>query len=374
MDRRRLRLMRQPREALLALLCCMLVPLAAEAQSQQPAQQTTQRDDLVGRLNVGALDNQKLEGLARENDLSTLSVMAANWGISQFWPDSADKILLPTAHILPQGARDGILVNVAEFRLYYFKDRVLVLTAPIGTGVDGLQTPLGDTKVVRKMKDPAWYPTPEARAEHPDWPVMVPPGPDNPMGQYALYLGWKYMAIHGSNDDFGIGRPYTRGCIRLYREDIKTLYPLAPIGTPVQVVDQRVKLGWHAGELFLEAQPDAAQFAELGVQKSFTIQKGDDMKATIMAAAGARANDIDWDVASIALERRSGVPTQITNVNSHYVNIYEPNLALSENLRALLRPSFGFAPTSKPSAKPTRPEPSDAELLREHRLKFPYNI
>src|SRR5690606_29607209 len=154
----------------------------------------------------------------------------------------------------PDAPRDGIVVNLAELRFYYFrrKGEPRFLTRPIGIGREGFTTPLGQTTVVRKAKDPVWRPTAATRADRPDLPAAVPPGPDNPMGAYALYLGWPTYAMHGTNQPWGVGRRVSRGCIRLYPEDIEALYPLVPVGTRVTVVDQPLKVGWHMGELYLE--------------------------------------------------------------------------------------------------------------------------
>ncbi len=265
--------------------------------------------------------------LARANDLGALSVRAANWGLHEYWFETADTVLLPAAHILravfatasSSTARNSASTTSRTARWF--------LTAPIGTGEKGMETPLGKASVARKQKDPAWHPTPEALKQHPDWPTYVPPGPANPMGAFAMYLTWQYYAIHGSNDEFGVGRPWTRGCIRLYAEDIERLFGMVPIGTPVEIVDQRVKLGWHGGELFLEAHPDADQIDELTKTTEFTLKDPEDMTVSINEEAGDRATDIDWSVVKETLARRSGVPTQITSRATHLLNIFVPKVA-----------------------------------------------
>src|SRR5262249_50817469 len=153
--------------------------------------------------------------------------------------------LLPTAHLLPDAKREGIVVNLAEYRLYYFKDGQVVMTAPIAHGEEGHNTPLGETTIVRKKKDPTWIPTASAREDFPGLAAVVPPGPNNPLGGRALYLNWPTYIIHGAYDPYAIGRRLTRGCVRLYEVDIEKLFDLAPVGTKVTVVDQPVKLGWH---------------------------------------------------------------------------------------------------------------------------------
>src|SRR5262249_40220131 len=146
---------------------------------------------------------------------------------------------------------------------------VLVATVPVGIGLPDKETPLGKTSIIAKKKDPIWNPTAQARREHPDWPTTLEPGPFNPLGAYALYLGWPSYLIHGSNNDFGIGRPFTRGCVRVWADDIEKLFNEVPVGTHVEVVDQPVKIGWHEGELFMEAHPDLAQLDELRANLSF---------------------------------------------------------------------------------------------------------
>ncbi|MFZ1988565.1 MAG: L,D-transpeptidase family protein [Alphaproteobacteria bacterium] len=352
--------------ALLVLAAACLAPRSADAQSQLTG------DDLIGRLRLVSLDDQKLSDVARASDVSTPNAAAANWGLSEFFPETRDRVLIPRAHILPDGLRDGILINRSEYRLYYFKGGVVVFTAPIGIGDVGLETPTGTTKVVRKMQNPSWIPTPEARKAHPELPAVWPPGPDNPMGLFAIYLGWTYYAIHGNEDAFGIGRQSTRGCIRLFPEDIEPLFNTVPIGTKVEVIDQPVKLGWHEGELFIEAQPDEAQREELAVQGSFTLKPAPDLRNWIGGLAGDRAHDVNWQLVADALSRRSGIPTQVTGLAAHPVNIFEPNMLLSEGLSKFLKTQRGFA--AKPPAKPGERRPSYEEIIKEHMLKFPYNI
>ena len=366
----RLRSVLVPAAVALFGLACWLAPDETHAQTQAPQPQV--RDDLVGRLRLVSLDDQKLSDVARANDVSTPNAAAANWGLSEFFPETREKVLMPRAHILPDGMRDGILINRSEYRLYYIKGGVVEFTAPIGLGDVGLETPVGTTKIVRKMQNPSWIPTAAARAVHPELPAVWPPGPDNPMGLFAMYLGWPLYAIHGNPDAFGIGRQSTRGCIRLFPEDIEPLYNMVPIGTAVQVIDQPVKLGWHAGELFIEAQPDEAQRTELAIKGSFTPKLPPaGLKDWITSAVGTRGQDVDWQTVDDTLARPSGVPVQVTSI-AREVNIFEPNMLLSEGLTKFLKTQRGFA--AKAPAKPGEHRPSYEEIIKEHMLKFPYNI
>ena len=350
---------------------------AAKKAPAPPAQPAPPPEGISGHLDIGAINNEPLSKIARAHDLSTPSVMAANWGIDEILPQTNDKVLLPLAHVLPKGLRDGILINRAEYRLYYFKDGALVTTMPIGVGLPALPTPLGKTTIIAKKKNPTWIPTSTARREHPDWPTSVEPGITNPLGAYALYLGWSTYLIHGSTNDFGIGRPFTRGCIRVWADDIENLFNLVPVGTHVEVVDQPVKLGWHKNELFLEAHPSLAQLDELRATLKFSPEQAPDLRQTILTAAGKRADDIDWDVVSAALDRRAGIPVQITSPKSDPVNLFEQNVAVAEVLGHLGSKAQGFAPQA-PAPKPPEYTPEQKRVIEQMRneqlRKDPYNI
>lgn len=300
--------------------------------------------EIVGRLKVGTLMNEPVIPLARRNDLSTPALMAANFGLDELLPQTRNDVLLPTAHLLPAGIRSGILINLAEYRLYYLKDGALLDSAPIGIGLPGKETPTGRTTIIAKKENPTWYPTEQARKEHPDWPASVEPGITNPLGAHALYLAWPAYLIHGSTNDFGIGRPFTRGCIRMFADDVKRLFETVPVGTHVEVVNQPVKLGWHEGELFLEAHPDLEQLDELRLRLAFTLKPAPDMREAILAAAGARAPDVDWDAAKAAVERRAGVPIQITSPRKRPVALFEPGAQIHGGLAAALKARAGLSP------------------------------
>jgi L,D-transpeptidase ErfK/SrfK len=272
--------------------------------------------DMVGTVrSVRSKHEDVVFDIARKNDVGILEVLAANPGLDPWLPGQDTRITLPTAHIFPQGPRSGIVVNVAELRLYYFKGAQLLMTAPIGIGRDGYKTPLGATKVVKKQKDPTWYLTKSERADHPELPAAVKPGPDNPLGAYALRLGWPSYLIHGTNTPDGVGQWSSRGCIRLYPDDIQRLYALVPVGTVVRVVDQPIKLGWRDGELFLQAYPAPKQFDELSLERRPGKAPLARDEAWIKAKLGPKVAGIDWSAVRHALENRTGLPVQITHTD-----------------------------------------------------------
>ena len=249
--------------------------------------------------------------VAREADLGILEISAANPGVDAWVPGPERLIVLPTAHILPETDRRGIVVNLAELRLYLF-DGDRVETHAIGVGREGFGTPLGKTSVVRKAKNPTWRPTKDTRADRPDLPAVVPSGPDNPLGYHAIYLGWPTYLIHGTNKPYGVGRRVSRGCIRMYPEQVEDLFSKVSRNMPVQVIQEPVKLGWSEGELYIEAHPGIEQLDELEATYSFSLEPPPDLRERITAKAGEAASRIDWDIVEAELIERRGMPVRIT--------------------------------------------------------------
>ncbi len=251
--------------------------------------------------------------VARKFGLGYVEMVAANPGTDPWLPGEGANLVLPTVHLMPDAKPEGIVINLADMRLYYFeKPDAPPRSFPIGIGRDGLTTPVGTTEIVRKTKDPTWRPTARMRAEHPELPEAVPPGPDNPMGDRAMYLGWPQYAIHGTNKPWGVGRRVSSGCIRMYPEDAEALYDLVQIGTKVTVVDQPIKFGWIDGELFMEAHPTQTQSDELEALGRFDPVLPSSVVDQVLAAAGTKAAQLDWSrIRQAAIERR-GYPVRVT--------------------------------------------------------------
>ena len=252
--------------------------------------------------------------IARANNLGYVEIRAANPGIDPWLPGEDQDVLLPTRHLLPVAPRQGIVVNLPEMRLYHFRDAGKdPVTYPIGIGRTGLKTPIGTTKIIKKKEKPNWFPTDRMREEDPALPRMVGPGPDNPLGTHALYLGWPTFLIHGTSEPWGIGRRVSSGCIRLYPEDIVKLYQRASTDTPVTIVDQPVKAGWIKDRFYIEAhvsQKYANQVEETGDQPPFDISRQDlDM---ILEQAGDKAHIVDWYKVRQILTQRQGYPIAVT--------------------------------------------------------------
>jgi len=234
------------------LFVALLAIVAATSTPTRCAAGEYRRDGaLIGGRQAHAVgDDDSLLEVARGFDLGYTAITAANPGVDPYVPDPGSRIVLPTEWILPDvPIRSGIVINIAEMRLYLLppRDWGTISTFPISVGDQGTETPVGKFSVVDKIKNPE-----SIRKERPDLPAIVPPGPDNPMGSRALRLSNGTVLIHGTNRPWGIGTRNTHGCIRLYEEDIARLFGIVDNGTPVVVVNQPVKVAVEGDRVFLE--------------------------------------------------------------------------------------------------------------------------
>jgi L,D-transpeptidase ErfK/SrfK len=270
--------------------------------------------DLIGRASVSIVaPGDTLLDLARRHGLGFIEIRAANPGLDPWILAPGTRVVLPTAHLLPGGRREGIVINLADQRLYFFPPRGgPALSFPIGIGKKRWETPLGQTRVVGKRENPTWVPPPSVRTERPDLPAAFPPGPNNPLGAFALDLSWDNFVIHGTNRPDGVGRRVSHGCIRLYPEDISRLFPLVKIGTPVVFLDQAIKFGWLDDELNMEAHPSQAQADEIEADGRFTRVHVPDIAWRAVRAAGEQANRLDWSLIDQIAAERQGIPVRIT--------------------------------------------------------------
>jgi L,D-transpeptidase ErfK/SrfK len=218
-------------------------------------------DDVIGRLAVIRLEiGDTLPDIARHFSLGINTVRAANPGVDTWVPDPGGRLLLPLSFILPDTRRKGIVVNLAAMRLFYFRKdgkRLAVSTYPVGIGTTEQPSPMGNMYITRKKFRPTWYVPAVIARDHRKkgnlLPAKVPPGPLNPLGEFALYLSKSGYLVHGTNKPASIGLRATYGCLRLYPEDIKRLYKNTPVKTPVRIVNQPYLVGQRDGIIYLEA-------------------------------------------------------------------------------------------------------------------------
>lgn len=250
-----------------------------------------------------------LEAFAAQYGQGLSNMLEANPGVDPFLPKSGTRLVIPQQLILPDTVREGIVVNVAEMRLYYYppgSNTVEVL--PIGIGQAGRETPRNwVTAVERKQVGPTWSPTPNTRrayaAEGKTLPAFVPAGPDNPMGLYAIYIGRLY-AIHGTNSNFGIGLRVSQGCIRLRNNDIKYLFDNVPVGTRVQLIDRPVKV---------TSEPDGSRWVEVHEPLSRNRAEFESTRKVPLPISAALRTELINEGAGAELERRSGMPVKLGN-------------------------------------------------------------
>lgn len=269
--------------------------------------------DILGdqrTVEIGRTDT--FVGLALAHGVGYVELRAANPNIDPWLPPAGEKILLPTHKIAPRAEGAGIVVNRAEMRLYVYRDDAPVWTAPISLGRDGYQTPLGRMPIGQKNKNPNWYPTQSHREENPELPRVVPSGPDNPLGDYALRLGHTAYLLHGTNRPMSIGRQVSRGCIRLYPQDIERLFGQVSLGMDVRIIDTPVKIAFHEGRLYLEVAPSVDQVRAFDLGGEAPIDPYRQIRPLLLEAVGDLASEIDWSaVEKIARERR-GLPEPVS--------------------------------------------------------------
>lgn len=200
--------------------------------------------------------------LARTYGLGYDDLLDANPGIDPWLPGEGTPVLLPTQYVLPDAPKRGVILNIATKRLFYYPppadgELQQVMTYPIGIGRVGWETPLGDTTVIAKAKNPSWWVPASVRREHAEMgdplPSVVPPGPDNPLGTRVLKLDMPGYLIHGTNQPYGVGMRVSHGCVRLYPENIEFLYALVEVGEVVTIMNEPYQMGRNDGVLFFEA-------------------------------------------------------------------------------------------------------------------------
>jgi L,D-transpeptidase ErfK/SrfK len=296
---------------------CALYPVTS-GPSSQPISGPTERfplpppdEAVIGQVRaVIARGEDTLPDIARRFDLGYDEIIAANPGVDPWLPGAGTRVILPTQHVLPAAPREGLVLNLATMRLFYYPpDRDEIITHPIGIGREGWATPQGHTKVVAKRASPAWYVPASVRREHAQMgdplPAVVPPGPDNPLGSHVLRLGLPSYLIHGTNKPQGVGMRVSHGCVRLYPEDIAALYEQVPVGTRVTIVNQPYLAGWRHGHLYLEAHPPLAE------QDEHWRASTDPLVRLLREAAGTAADWVDWERAVALTHEPRGIPVSV---------------------------------------------------------------
>jgi len=257
-----------------------------------------------------------LPDLAQRYSLGYYEIIRANPRVDVWIPGAGKHLTLPGRRILPPGPRDGIVVNLPEHRLYFYPkprrgEKPAVITYPVSIGKMDWRTPLGETRIVSKVRNPSWYPPESVRKEHAErgdeLPKVVPAGPDNPLGAFAMRLavgGGSYL-IHGTNNPLAVGMAVTHGCIRMYPEDIAALFPLVPVGTKVRLINEPVKVAWVQGQLLLEVHPPVDAEGQ-SIEPDLQV-----LEPLLDQELGNDTAAIHWDLARETLAAATGLPTLV---------------------------------------------------------------
>lgn len=297
--------------------------------------------------------DQTLLDVARRFNLGQTEIVTLNPKLDRWLIKKGTVVRLPNRRILPDSPHEGITLNIAEYRMYYYPANQpgIVKSYAHGIGRQDWQTPLGRTTVAKKVKDPAWHPPESIRREHAangdPLPAIVPPGPHNPLGAYALYLNLPGdYRIHGTDIDkiYGIGMQITHGCVRMYPEDIEALYNSVPVGTPVYIVKQPIKVGWLNNTLYIEAHPD------LEGEEKTQDQRYAVALALIQKANNGELPEFDQVALNKALNDKDGTP----------VPLYERLPPLEDEIPATDPEPMPepMVKSAKPAHAPVKPAPA----------------
>jgi len=286
----------------------------------------TPDQDVVGTVQVTkSTKEDTLTDIARRFNVGYEELVRANPKVDPWIPGDGTQIVVPTQFVLPNAPREGIVINVPQMRLFYYPpvkkgEPQVVYTHPIGIGRVGWATPQGTTKVVRRQKDPTWRPTASIIKEHKEekgeeLARVVGPGPDNPLGRFAFYLGWPSYMIHGTNKPAGVGLRSSHGCMRMYPEDIEKLFYMVPDGVQVRVVNQPYVFGWHNGQLYFQAfnvlEDDTRDWKK--AQKTLLTKS---FAAHLQKELKERNETVDWDAVAKLDHTPRGIPVAISDANA----------------------------------------------------------
>ena len=300
------------------ILCPGLLTLCFIISSNTTAATYTLKgnDTVVGKITtIHAEFSDTLLDIGRKNGFGYEDLKLLNPDIDTWMPGEGQKILLPGEFVLPNVPKVGIVLNIPEMRLYYFPESKpgeakKVITYPLGVGREGWSTPYAKTTIVEKKKHPAWYPPESIRKEHAEngdaLPKVVPAGPDNPLGDYAMRLGLGAYLIHGTNKPYGVGMRVSHGCIRLFPENIKDLFNRVKIGTPVNIINQPYKIGELDGVIYLEVHPHLDEDNEHFSQNSLT-----EVVKYIIDTTEENQYKIDWNLVKQVVSESKGIPIPI---------------------------------------------------------------
>jgi len=294
--------------------------------------------DVIGAVStIAARNEDTLVDIARRHGLGYQDIVRANPEVNVWVPGEGTEVILPTQYVLPPGPREGVILNLAEYRLYYFPkvkegETAYVMTYPISIGRMDWETPLGKTSVISKVRNPSWYVPQSVLDEHMadgnPLPRIVPPGPDNPLGEYAMRLGLPGYLIHGTNRPAGVGMRVTHGCVRMFPEDIEFLFGKIDLNTTVRIINEPIKMGWSGNDLVMEVHPVLEVVVPEVAREAVDETTGENTEVVLdivvetkdpltyvteqfIETTAERAGQLDWQLVEQLVNRSEGIPTSV---------------------------------------------------------------
>jgi L,D-transpeptidase ErfK/SrfK len=274
-------------------------------------------NSVVGHVQwTQALPFDTFSKIGRRYDMGYFELVEANPTIDPMHLAPGTIIVIPSRFILPPGPRQGMVINLAELRIYYYPPhRHVVITYPVGIGREGWDTPLGLSWIAQKVVNPTWIVPPSIRKDRAKdgvfLPAKVPPGPDNPLGGYAMRLKQLTYLIHGTNDYEGVGRRSSAGCIRMFPEDIESLFPEVKRKERVYIIDSPYKVGWDKNRLYFEAHvPLQGRLALQPMQQRVAMEK-------LIQANSSKSANIQWQSLDKVALGQNGIPQVIGYAVTH---------------------------------------------------------
>jgi L,D-transpeptidase ErfK/SrfK len=303
---------------------------AAPAEPPAPLPVQTERfelapgQDVVGTLQIVKVrKDETLSDIGRRFNVGLGEMTRANPNVDPWIPKPGTAVIVPTQYVLPDAPHRGIVVNVAAMRIFYFPPHKrgkpqTVITHPVGIGRQGWKTPIGVTHVLWHEKNPVWHVPPSIIAEHRQegdiLPKVMGPGPDNPLGDYALHLGWPGYLIHGTNKPVSVGLRVSHGCVHLFPEDIAQIFKMVPNGTEVRVVNQPYLFGWKDGHLYLQSagplEDDKRPWSK-EARRLLAVTLTRDQRVDLKQ----HHDKIDWDRVVQLVNTPVGVPIPVSGVD-----------------------------------------------------------
>lgn len=314
-----------------SLIVCVLISASSTASAISFLLPDNPGDSLIkefavsiNKQTIASRDDDLLD-IARRFDLGQNEIIRLNPTVDRWLPKNGEQIQLQSERLLPEAPHSGLVLNLPEFRLYFFPkpnvgEAAIVTSHPISIGRQDWDTPLGITRIIEKKKNPTWTPPASIKKEHAEkgdpLPDVVPAGPDNPLGLYAMRLGIPGYLIHSTNKPYGVGMRVSHGCIRMYPEDIAKIFQRVQVNTLVTIVNQAVKVGWYKNSLYIEVHPslESHQANNLLGTALDLIEKANNGELPVISGAALKK----------ALNEKQGIPVRIYE-RSHFLTSEDNN-------------------------------------------------